>query len=63
MSISYRFTATWGTVMVLAVLLAQAAFGGNLKVATDLIVRDPNTTVDAIVQFKQPSTERHHPNR
>jgi len=48
------------TISFLAVVAWSQAYGKHPKVARDLENRDPNATVDVIVQFKQMPTDAHH---
>ena len=48
------------TITFLTLMTWSLAYAGSPKIAKDLENRDPNSTVDVIVQFHQAPAERHH---
>ena len=48
------------TIAFLTVMTWSQASAGSSKIARDLQNRDPNSTVDVIVQYNNAPTEKHH---
>ena len=55
----HQFSAAWGRALLLAVLLAQAVFGQS-RIAKDFPAAEPGKNFDAIVQFYETPTGKHH---
>ena len=62
LSSTQRLGNAWGRALTLGVtiLLTQASFAANPKIAKDFPVTEPGKTVDVIVQFRQVPAEAQH---